>query len=165
MTVGVSVTCHAQVYDHEAVVRLVTNALMQQATTTLGTDYALRGTISTTITQAGAPPHAKPGTLTLLVTGQGAWVYQIRTAEQARLSRLIAGLSRQQAMHVLQQQELVILLVSTSRSPACGRMATGSQLTRRVSICWWRWERRKEDTSCSTTCTSSRSSTWPIARS
>jgi len=105
VTVSVSVTCHAQVYDHEAVVRLVTNALMQQAMTTLGTGYALRGTISTTITPAGAPPHAKPGTLTLLVTGQGAWVYQVRGAEQARLTKLIASLSRQQATHVLQQQE------------------------------------------------------------
>jgi hypothetical protein len=105
VTVSVSVTCHAQVYDYEAVERLVSDALMQQATTTLGIDYALRGTISTTITQGGAPPHTKPGTLTLLVTGQGVWVYQVRTAEQARLSRLIAGLSRQEAMHVLQQQE------------------------------------------------------------
>ncbi len=105
VTVNVSVTYHAEVYDHEAVVRLVTNALMQQATTTLGTDYSLRGTISTTITQAGAPPHARPGTLTLLVTGQGVWVYQVSTAEQARLTRLIAGLSRQQAIQVLQQQE------------------------------------------------------------
>ena len=105
VTVSVSVTCHAQVYDHEAVLRLVTNTLMQQASTTLGTDYALRGTISTTITPGGAPPNAKPGTLTLLVTGQGVWVYQVRTAEQARLSRLIAGLSRQAAVQVLQQQE------------------------------------------------------------
>ncbi len=105
VTVSVLVICHAQVYDHEAVVRLVTNALMQQATTTLGADYALQGTISTTITQRGAPPHAKPGTLTLLVTGEGVWVYQVRRTEQARLSRLIAGLSRQVAMHVLQQQE------------------------------------------------------------
>jgi hypothetical protein len=105
VTVGVSVTCHAQVYDHDAVVRLVTTTLRQQASTTLGTGYALQGTISTTITQAGAPPHAKPGTLTLLVTGQGAWVYQVSTAEQARLTRLITGLSRQAAMHVLQQQE------------------------------------------------------------
>jgi hypothetical protein len=104
VTVSVQVTCHAQAYDHEAVVRLVTGALMQQATT-LGSSYALHGTISTTITPAGAPPHAKPGTLTLLVTGQGVWVYQVSRAEQARLSRLIAGLSRQQAMHVLQQQE------------------------------------------------------------
>jgi hypothetical protein len=103
--VNVSVTCHAETYDHEAVVRLVTNALMHKATTILGSGYALHGTISTTITQAGAPPHAKPGTLTLLVTGQGIWVYQVSTAEQARLGRLIAGLSRQQAMHVLQQQE------------------------------------------------------------
>jgi hypothetical protein len=105
VTVSVSVTCHAETYDHDAVVRLVTNALMQQAMATLGTDYALRGTISTTITQAGAPPHAKPGTLTLLVTGQGVWVYQVRKAEQARLSRLIVGLSRQAAVQVLQQQE------------------------------------------------------------
>jgi len=105
VTVNVQVACHAEVYDHEAVVRLVTNALMQQASTTLGTDYSLSGTISTTITQGGAPPQAKPGTRTLLVTGQGVWVYQVRRAEQARLTRLIAGLSRQQAMHVLQQQE------------------------------------------------------------
>ena len=105
VTVSVQVACHAQVYDHEAVVLLVTNALMQQAMTTLGTDYALQGTISTTITPAGAPPHTKPGTLTLLVTGQGTWVYQVSRAEQARLSRLIAGLSRQAAVQVLQQQE------------------------------------------------------------
>ncbi len=105
VTVSVSVTCHAEAYDHETVVRLVTNALMQQATTSLGRGYALRGTISTTITPAGAPLHAKPGTLTLLVTGQGAWVYQVRRAEQARLTKLIAGLSRQQAIRVLQQQE------------------------------------------------------------
>ncbi len=105
VTVGVSVTCHAQVYDHEAVVRLVTNALMHNALMTLGSGYVLHGTISTTITPAGVPPHAKPGTLTLLVTGQGAWVYQVRTAEQARLTKLIAGLSRQAAIRVLQQQE------------------------------------------------------------
>jgi len=105
VTVSVSVTCHAEVYDHEAVMRLVTNALMQQATTTLGTGYALHGTISTTITPAGAPPRAKPGTLTLLVTGQGVWIYQVSAPEQARLTKLIAGLSRQQASRVLQQQE------------------------------------------------------------
>ena len=104
VTVSISVTCHAQVYDHKAVVRLVTNMIMQQATT-LGTDYALRGTISTTITPVGIPPHAKAGTLTLLVTGQGVWVYQVSATEQARLTRLVTGLSRQQAMHVLQQQE------------------------------------------------------------
>jgi hypothetical protein len=43
--------------------------------------------------------------LTLLVTGQGVWVYQVSTAEQARLTKLIAGLSRQAAVQVLQQQE------------------------------------------------------------
>jgi hypothetical protein len=105
VTVSVQVACHAEVYDDEAVVRLVTGALMHQAMTALGGGYVLHGTISTTITPAGTPPHAKPGTLTLLVTGQGAWVYQVNRAEQARLSRLIAGLSRQQAMHLLQQQE------------------------------------------------------------
>src|SRR5260370_18801029 len=42
VTVSVSVICRAQVYDHEAVVRLVTNVLRQQASTTLGTDYALQ---------------------------------------------------------------------------------------------------------------------------
>jgi VCBS repeat-containing protein len=105
VTVSVQVTCHAQAYDDEAVVRLVRGALLHEAATTLGSGYRLSGTISTTITQAGAPPHAKPGTLTLLATGQGTWVYQVRTTEQARLTRLLAGLSRQAAIRVLQQQE------------------------------------------------------------
>jgi hypothetical protein len=105
VTVSVQVTCHAQAYDDEAVARLVTGALMQNASTTLGSGYVLHGTISTTITPAGVPPHAKPGTLTLLVTGQGAWVYQVNPPEQARLTKLIVGLSRQQAIRVLQQQE------------------------------------------------------------
>jgi hypothetical protein len=105
VTVNVQVACHVETYDHEAVMHLMTNALMQQATMTLGTDYSLRGTISTTITPGGAAPHAKPGTLTLMVTGQGVWVYQVRRAEQARLTMLIVGLSRQQAIQVLQQQE------------------------------------------------------------
>src|SRR5258708_10370291 len=61
--------------------------------------------MSTRITQAGAPPHAKPGTLTVLVTGESVWVYQMSTAEQARLTKLIVGLSRQAAVQVLQQQE------------------------------------------------------------
>ncbi len=105
VTVSVSVACHAEAYDYEAGVRLVTGALLHEAATALSTNYALRGTISTTITQAAAPPHAKPGTLSLLVTGQGAWVYQVSATEQARLTRLIVGLSRQAAVHVLQQQE------------------------------------------------------------
>jgi hypothetical protein len=33
------------------------------------------------------------------------WVYQVSTAEQARLAKLIVGLSRQAAVQVLQQQE------------------------------------------------------------
>ena len=111
VTVGVLVACHAQVYDHEAVVRLVTITLRQQASTTLGAGYALRGTISTTITPAGTPPHAKPGTLTLLVTGQGAWVYQVSTAEQARLTQAYCW------------------LVQASGSP--GRAAAGTWSSRR----------------------------------
>ena len=126
VTVSVSVTCRAEIYDHEAVVRLVTNALMHEATTTPGTDYALRGTIGTTITSGGASPHAKPGTLTLLVTGEGVWVYQMSTAEQARLTKLIAGLSRQAAVQVLQQQEASHL--AAVHIQVTGLWASGSRL-------------------------------------
>jgi hypothetical protein len=126
VTVSVSVACHAQVYDYGAVVRLVTGALLQNALTTLGTGFRLAGTISTTITPAGAPPHAGPGTLTLLVTGQGAWVYQVSSAEQARLTKLIAGLSRQAALHVLQQQEAGHL--AAVHIQVSGLWASGSRL-------------------------------------
>src|SRR5260370_40247995 len=39
VTVNVSVTCHAQVYDHEAVASLGSERLRQQASAALGTDY------------------------------------------------------------------------------------------------------------------------------
>ena len=126
VTVSVQVTCHAETYDDGAVVRLVRGALLQQAMTTLGSGYALRGTISTTITQVGAPPHAKPGTLTLLVTGQGAWVCQVNMTEQARLTKLLAGLSRQAAIQVLQQQEAGHL--ATVHIQITGLWASGTTL-------------------------------------
>src|SRR5215470_11244886 len=55
VTVNVSVTCHVETYDDGAVVRLVTGALVHEASTMLGSGYRLSGTISTTITPAGAP--------------------------------------------------------------------------------------------------------------
>ncbi len=100
VTITLSVTCQAEVYDEQAVQQLASSALAEQARTTLGTGYSVQGTIKTTVTQV-ATTEAAHGTLSLLVSAQGTWSYQFSTVEITQLSRRIAGLPRQQAIHLL----------------------------------------------------------------
>jgi hypothetical protein len=104
VTVSVSVACHAEVYDDEAVHHLVTDTLTQQALATLGPGYSLHGTSSMIVTQATIH-DAKAGTLLLQVHGQGLWAYQVSMGERARLTKLIAGLPKHAAISLMQQQE------------------------------------------------------------
>jgi hypothetical protein len=100
VTITLTVTCQAEVYDAQAVQQLASAALGEQARTTLGTGYSVQGVIKTSVTQI-ATTEAAHGTLSLLVSAQGTWSYQFSTVEIARLSRQIAGLSRQEAIHLL----------------------------------------------------------------
>src|SRR5450755_1697564 len=100
VTITLTVTCQAEVYDAQAVQQRASAALGEQARTTLGTGYSVQGVIKTSVTQI-ATTEAAHGTLSLLVSAQGTWSYQFSTVEIARLSRQIAGLSRQEAIHLL----------------------------------------------------------------
>jgi hypothetical protein len=102
VTITLSVTCQAEVYDARAVQQLASAALGEQARTTLGAGYSVQGTIKTTVIQV-ATTEAAHGTLSLLVSAQGTWSYQFSGTEISQLSRQIAGLPRQEALHLLKQ--------------------------------------------------------------
>jgi len=103
VTITLSVTCQGEVYDAQAVQQLASAALGEQARTKLGAGYSAQGTIKTTVTQV-ATTEAAHGTLSLLVNAQGTWSYQFSSAQINQLSRRIAGLPRQQAIHLLKQE-------------------------------------------------------------
>jgi VCBS repeat-containing protein len=103
VTITLSVTCQGEVYDAQAVQQLANAALSEQARKSLGAGYSVQGTIKTTVTQV-ATTEAAHGTLSLLVNAQGTWSYQFSSAQINQLSRRIAGLPRQQAIHLLKQE-------------------------------------------------------------
>jgi len=104
VTISLTVTCQAEVYDQQAVQQLANATLSEQARTTLGAGYSVQGAIKTSVAQV-ATTGAAHGTLSLLVSAQGTWSYQLSSAEINRLSRQIAGLPRQQAIHLPKQEE------------------------------------------------------------
>jgi hypothetical protein len=100
VTITLSVTCQAEVYDQQAVQQLASAALSEQARKSLGTGYSVQGAIKTSVTQV-ATTEAAHGTLSLLVSAQGTWGYQFNNAEISQLSRQITGLPRPEALHLL----------------------------------------------------------------
>ncbi len=100
VTITLTVTCQAEVYDEQAVQQLASTALGERARSTLGAGYSVQGTIKTNVAQV-ATTEAAHGTLSLLVGAQGTWGYQFSNAEINQLSRQIAGLPRQQALRLL----------------------------------------------------------------
>jgi VCBS repeat-containing protein len=102
VTITLTVTCQGEVYDAQAVQQLASAALGEQARTTLGAGYSAQGPIKTSVTQV-ATTEAAHGTLSLLVSAQGTWSYQFSSAQISQVSKRIAGLSRQEALHLLKQ--------------------------------------------------------------
>jgi hypothetical protein len=112
VTITLTVTCQAEVYDAQAVQQLASTALGEQARSTLETGYNVQGTIKTTVTQV-ATTEAAYGTLSLLVSAQGMWSYQFSSVEINRLIRQIAGLPRQEAIHLLQHDPHILAVSIT----------------------------------------------------
>ncbi len=101
VSVTVSVTCHLETYDEQAVERLALAKLSQQAAT-LGSGYALHGKLSTFVTREATSPS---GLVTLSVQAHGTWSYQISAADLHRLAERIAGKTTAQARRLIEQQE------------------------------------------------------------
>jgi len=101
--VTVKVSCSGEVYDSQGVQTIAANLLKLQAATDPGPGYVLVGNLVTGITKVMVTDASK-GTLELIVTAEGVWVYQFSDTQKAMLAKLIAGKSKQAAQALLAQQ-------------------------------------------------------------
>lgn len=97
LTVMVSQTCTGEVYDTEALSRLLTQVVTRQAQRQLGTGYTLTGEVEAMVISSTVTNQRT----TLQVKGTGTWSYQFDEAHLQAMARLIAGKSREQAIATL----------------------------------------------------------------
>ncbi len=119
VTVTVTVTCRAEVYDQKGTLALVTNLLKTRATNDYGPNYALVGNIVTQATVQGV----NNGVVNLLVSAKGIWAYQFTDARQLALKKLIVGKSVADAAAILKSQEGV---ANASFDPNSGTLPTNT---------------------------------------
>jgi serine/threonine protein kinase len=101
VTVTVTFTCTGEVYDHDGALALAAMLLKNQAANNPGAGYALVGQIQTNLTNA---TPGGGGTVTLTVSADGVWAYQISVAQQQAMAQLIAGTTIQEAQQLLTSQ-------------------------------------------------------------
>jgi len=104
VTVTVVVTCHGEVYDRQAALRLAAIFFTQETTTALGASYTLVGQVTTALLGV-AVTDVKRGTLTLSIEVGGMWVYQWSPAHLKAVAKRIAGARKQAALALLQSLE------------------------------------------------------------
>jgi hypothetical protein len=97
--VTVSETCTGAVYQTQAYQNAITQIETQQATTQLGNGYLLANAVQSSIVQATVNDHQQ---IALVVKIAGTWVYQFPQDEQQRITALIAGEGKAQAMSLLE---------------------------------------------------------------
>ncbi len=100
VTVSVSFTCSGEVYEADGARTMAAQLLTQQARTGPGSGYSLVGAITTTVTGATIT-NALQGTLTIMVSAQGKWIYQFTPAQKQALAKLIAGKKKDEAQSIL----------------------------------------------------------------
>jgi hypothetical protein len=100
VTVMVTVTCRAEVYDQLAALRLSASSFTQEVTTTLGTNYAPVSRVTTTLVGVTVT-DTKRGTLTLSTLAGGVWVYQWSPKHLGAMAKRIAGTQKQEALVLL----------------------------------------------------------------
>jgi hypothetical protein len=104
VTVTVVVTCHGEVYDRQAALRLAAISFTQETTTALGASYTLVGQVTTALLGVEVT-DVKRGTLTLSIKVGGMWVYQWSPAHLKAVAKRIAGARKQAALALLQSLE------------------------------------------------------------
>jgi len=102
VTVIVTVTCKEEVYDQTAALSMAANLLMKQASTDLGPNYVLSGSIVSEVT--GVTVVDTKGTLSILVKAEGVWVYQFSDSVLQGFTNHIASMSNQAAINYLMTQ-------------------------------------------------------------
>jgi hypothetical protein len=99
VTVMVAITCTEEVYDQQAAQAMAANLLKEQASKDPGPAYALTGNIVTAVTIATVIDTK--GTVSLLVSAQGVWVYQFSDAVKQDFKNHIANKSEQDVRNIL----------------------------------------------------------------
>ena len=95
--VTASETCSAVAYNKDALQAQATQVLSTQASKQLGKGYSLLGDIHVTVKQATVTDiHT-----ILTFSCSGVWVYALDAQSQARIKTIIAGKTRQEALHIL----------------------------------------------------------------
>ncbi|HXZ04524.1 MAG TPA: hypothetical protein VEH81_06795, partial [Ktedonobacteraceae bacterium] len=102
VTVIVTVTCKEEVYDQTAALSMAANLLMKQASTDLGPNYVLSGSIVSEVTSVTVVDTK--GTLSILVKAEGVWVYQFSDSVLQGFTNHIANMSNQAAINYLMTQ-------------------------------------------------------------
>ncbi len=102
VTVVVSVACKEEVYDQTAALTMAANLLMKQASTDLGPNYALTGSIVSEVTRVSVVDTK--GTLSILVKADGVWVYHFGDTVLQGFTNQIAGKSNADATSFLVKQ-------------------------------------------------------------
>ena len=100
LRVTVAETCTGLVYNTQALQDLVTRVVTEQALRQWGGGYVLAGRVQARVVKSTSEGD-KQGSLTLQVTGRGAWVYQFTQAQLHHLATLIAGKSTREARTIL----------------------------------------------------------------
>jgi hypothetical protein len=98
--VTVSETCSAVAYSSQAVTEKATKLLSTQALQKLGTGYRLIGDVQVSIKEATVTHTTTPHVF-VSFHAQGIWVYAVNNAEQQHIKNVIAGKTKQAAMHFL----------------------------------------------------------------
>jgi serine/threonine protein kinase len=98
VTVTVTFTCTGEAYSQSDAQALAQQLLTSEATSQLGTKYALVGKITTT--QVSANPGDQ-GAVNLMISASGTWAYQFSTPDQQNLAKLIAGKTKSAATQTL----------------------------------------------------------------
>jgi hypothetical protein len=101
VTVSGTITCTEEVYDQQAALMMAMNLLEAEALKDFGPNYALTGNIVTGVTQV---IPGSGGTVNLVVSAEGAWVYQFSDAAKRDLANHIAQMSKQDATSYLLTQ-------------------------------------------------------------
>lgn len=97
--ITVSETCTGAVYQTQAYQDAITQVETQRATAQLGDSYTLANAVQSSIMQATINDQQQ---IVLTVKIAGTWVYQFPQEEQQRLTALIAGKGKAQALSLLE---------------------------------------------------------------
>jgi hypothetical protein len=100
VTVTVSERCSAVAYNREELEWKATALLANQAAATAGAAYSLFGTVHVSNIQATTTHTAAPRVF-LSFRAFGTWIYGLSHPAQQQMKNLIAGKTKQQALHLL----------------------------------------------------------------